>query len=306
MNRRTFISLSAFGLAGGLSRPTYSASQEFRADDCPDGVALSWNRPGAVKLLRSFVAFKPNWCEDTRHPWTVLARGAQLAAGFFVDQGAAHDIRYFYLLVFDDGSDMVAACHTSPSKFPVSAVACVRQPKIVVDKAAYTLELWDAKKLLRRFAINMGRLPKVRKLHQDKSSTPEGRYVLGDRYMKHEFHKAIDINYPNEADLARYRLMHPGHSIGGEIQIHGEGLGRNFTFGCMALYNHHMDELMAANCLKGAPCWIFGGELTRADLEADYKHGGQHSAMEIGEFQSQNGLKVTCIWDAAMLEMCGT
>ncbi len=297
--------MSALGVAGGFCRPSFSASPDFRGDDCPDGVALSWSRPGAVKLLRSFLSFKHGWCEDTRHPWTVLARGAQLEPGFFVDQGAAHDIRYFYLLVFDDGTELVTECRTSPSKVPISAIACIQRPKIMVDKAAYTLELWDSKKLLRRFAINMGRLPKVRKLHQDRSSTPEGRYLLGDRYMKHEFHKAIDIDYPNQTDRARYRLMKPGRDIGGEIQIHGEGLGRNFTFGCMALYNHHMDELMTAKCLKGAACWIYGGELTLADLECDLQHAGQHTATEIGDFQLQNGLKVTCIWDSAMREMCG-
>ena len=102
-----------------------------------------------------------------------------------------------------------------------------------------------------------------------------------------------------EVDRARYQLASPGRSIGGEIQIHGEGLGRNFTFGCLAMDNADIDELVTLPGLSGCPLWLYGGELTFKDLAADEAYEGDLTPLEIGMWQQDEGLPVTCLRDVA-------
>jgi hypothetical protein len=99
-------------------------------------------------------------------------------------------------------------------------------------------------------------------------------------------------------DRARYDLMQPNTDIGGEIQIHGQGIHSNWTFGCMALRNQDMDELFAHPEIDvGTPVWIYGGELTLADLESDAAH--RMDPLQLGRWQRSQKLPMTCIYDRA-------
>jgi len=96
--------------------------------------------------------------------------------------------------------------------------------------------------------------------------TPEGWYRTSDKPWS-KFHGAIAIHYPNRVDARRglrnglitrrtYKritralsrgLKPPQHTrLGGEVLIHGGGGGSDWTLGCVALDNHHLDELRAA------------------------------------------------------------
>ncbi len=104
------------------------------------------------------------------------------------------------------------------------------------------------------------------KRHRGDKATPEGSYKVtrkrGPGATK--YYKALDIDYPNAEDLARFRAakqrgeIPAGTSPGSLIEIHGHGgRGADWTEGCVALRNDHMDKVFAA-AQVGTPVLIVG------------------------------------------------
>jgi murein L,D-transpeptidase YafK len=129
---------------------------------------------------------------------------------------------------------------------------------IIVDKADYKLDLYIDGKLKKSFPIELGHNPYADKLQQGDMATPEGMYKVKRVRDKGNtsFYRALAINYPNRADRRRFNKLKRTKKlprkarIGGAIEIHGKGAGRNpneggqnWTLGCMALSNSQMDEL---------------------------------------------------------------
>ena len=90
---------------------------------------------------------------------------------------------------------------------------------------------------------------------------PKVVLVAGSNY-----YKALALNYPNDEDRAEFdRLRRAGRiprgtSLGGLIEIHGEGgRGRDWTKGCVALANQDMDDLFRRIGV-GTPVTIVGGD----------------------------------------------
>jgi hypothetical protein len=148
---------------------------------------------------------------------------------------------------------------------------------LVLDKLNYLLELWDSDRLLKAYPICLGGDPVSRKLHEDNLSTPEGRYLVSYINLRSQYHKALKLNYPNPDDIERYNKAKAGNlipiidgkvlGIGGDIEIHGGGFGNNWTFGCAAMNNEDIDELLSTGCIgQGTPVYILGSEIDRADL----------------------------------------
>ena len=96
--------------------------------------------------------------------------------------------------------------------------------------------------------------------------TPEGVFFVVRKNPHSQFYKAFVLNYPNTEDAERglreglisrgeYEAivrserdftMPPMHTaLGGMIEIHGDGTGvsSNWTQGCVAVHNEHMDAL---------------------------------------------------------------
>ena len=146
----------------------------------------------------------------------------------------------------------------------------------MIDKLSYTLFLMDGGTVVRTLPIALGANPTNRKLHLDRASTPEGLYQITGRQPRAQFYRAFDIDYPNAVDRERYALCeelgllpYPSPNIGGEIQIHGEGIDGNWTWGCVALRNRDIDWLFSLPELReGVMVAIAGTELTVQDLEA--------------------------------------
>jgi hypothetical protein len=147
---------------------------------------------------------------------------------------------------------------------------------LVVDKVNYFVELRtdDGRK---RYPINLGGDPHTRKLHFDRLSTPEGRYRVAYLNPRSSFHKAIGVSYPNVSDHARYdTALRKGtipvvhgqpRSIGGGIQLHGGGIGNNWTWGCIAMRNDDLDQLFALTGMRpGLPIVIVGKSFTRDSM----------------------------------------
>lgn len=241
----------------------------------------------------------------------------------YLDREVASGVTYQYSLV--DGDRVL---ESSLVEIPATTLPPLRRPRLVVDKIHYTLTVMEGTKLVKRYPFVMGGKPRHRKLCRDNASTPEGIYTIYNLQPQATFYRAYDIDYPNQVDRFRYDfaqrhldLGDPG--IGGEIQIHGCGISRNWTAGCMALRNTDMDELFAQPALAaGTRVWITGHELSLADLEGlsqeqdpqlvrrlQKKLGlepdgqmGRATREALGLYQKKQGWPVTCQLDRRSAE----
>jgi murein L,D-transpeptidase YafK len=123
--------------------------------------------------------------------------------------------------------------------------------RIVIEKAARRMQLFQDGKPVRTYRIALGFTPDGDKERQGDGKTPEGEFTIDRRNGESAFHLSIGIDYPQEED--RDRAEKAGYSPGGDIFIHGqpnalpEGfkLRGDWTAGCIALTNSEMREVWA-------------------------------------------------------------
>jgi lipoprotein-anchoring transpeptidase ErfK/SrfK len=138
--------------------------------------------------------------------------------------------------------------------------------KIVVKKGQRKLFLYQQGELLNMYPVDLGENPKGPKICQGDNKTPEGQYCFIQKKDRGQtkFYQAFLLNYPNEADRIHYDWavingwIPKDIGIGGLIEIHGEGVGGvgvDWTNGCIALLNRHMEELFS-QVPVGTPVWI--------------------------------------------------
>lgn len=123
--------------------------------------------------------------------------------------------------------------------------------RVVVKKSVRRLEIYHGQKLLRSYAIALGRNPIGPKQQEGDSRTPEGEYWLDYRKSDSAFYRALHISYPGEADSAAAKAR--GMPAGGFIMIHGMRnrfgwIGRahrffDWTDGCVAVTNREIEEI---------------------------------------------------------------
>lgn len=139
---------------------------------------------------------------------------------------------------------------------------------IVVYKENRRVDLVRAGRVVRSYPADMGYRSFHDKLRAGDAATPEGRYrIVSKRGVgRAQYYKALDLDYPNAEDRAEFaRLKRKGRiprgaSLGGSIQIHGDGgRGRNWTRGCVALSNRDIDDLFDRVAV-GTPVTIVGGD----------------------------------------------
>lgn len=118
---------------------------------------------------------------------------------------------------------------------------------IVVEVCSATLSVYKDGRAVAAWPVELGLDPSAPKRRQGDLRTPEGRYRVSWRRElgQTRFYKALLLDYPN-ADDRRNGLT------GGDIEIHGRGSGRrpgdggtNWTLGCVALSDRHIDQLFA-------------------------------------------------------------
>ena len=158
----------------------------------------------------------------------------------------------------------VAGCMgtTSPRKEAI-AVAPLPTPAperwILVRKTERTLSLYDGSEVRKVYPVVLGKDPVPAKLYQGDQRTPEGEYRIIKKYYHPFWSRFLMLDYPtprNEELYAwsRERGLLPGRGrsvpgIGGAVGIHGtedERLnerGRDWTAGCVSLFNRDIDEL---------------------------------------------------------------
>jgi murein L,D-transpeptidase YafK len=146
---------------------------------------------------------------------------------------------------------------------PATAAAVLR---IEIHKSDRRLLVVRDSEILHEYRIGLGFSPTGHKEREGDGRTPEGDYVVCVRNPESRYHLSLGLSYPNADDAARglaagvisqeqhgailSALAEGGRPpwdthLGGEIYIHGNGSGRDWTLGCIALDNADMDELYA-------------------------------------------------------------
>lgn len=123
--------------------------------------------------------------------------------------------------------------------------------RILILKAAHTMTLMHGDEGLKTYKVALSTVPLGAKERNGDHKVPEGKYVVDRKNPQSQFHLALHISYPNEADRARARKL--GVAPGGDIEIHGLAkryawLGalhreHDWTDGCIAVTNAEIDEI---------------------------------------------------------------
>lgn len=141
-----------------------------------------------------------------------------------------------------------------------------------VDKSRRTLYVYQGSVLVRTLPVDLGQNPVGTKIHRAAETdttqwrTPEGAYFVTQKLPNSAYYKAFLLNYPSVPDAERGRaagLISAGEytailraaerletppmntALGGMIEIHGHGTGgkSDWTRGCVAIRDAHMDWL---------------------------------------------------------------
>lgn len=140
----------------------------------------------------------------------------------------------------------------------------VENARIEVKKADRVLRLSSGNDLFREYRIGLGFNPKLPKRREGDGATPEGDCLICVNNPASKYYLSLGISYPNAADANRglasalisqgqYDQIIQAHrsgtrppwntQLGGEIFIHGNGSGADWTRGCIALNDDEMLEL---------------------------------------------------------------
>ena len=141
------------------------------------------------------------------------------------------------------------------------------RPKIVVLKSKRQLILYAEDKIVRTYRIGLGFNPTDDKIRQGDGATPEGTFYIFTKNAQSAFYLSLGISYPNIEDAERglrdglitraqykqivraiRRSATPPQNtpLGGQIYIHGNGSGSDWTWGCVALEDEEIKELFNA------------------------------------------------------------
>jgi len=137
---------------------------------------------------------------------------------------------------------------------------------IEIFKKARELRLYRGDFLIREFPVGLGLDPVTAKARQGDHATPERHYRVCSKNPNSRFYLSLALSYPNREDGKRgvkdglitarqeqaiAQALNAGRcppwntALGGEIFIHGNGAGSDWTWGCVALEDKDMRELYA-------------------------------------------------------------
>jgi murein L,D-transpeptidase YafK len=146
------------------------------------------------------------------------------------------------------------------------AVLFLSSPRVVVLKAKRSLHLFDGEVLVRSYSIDLGTDPSGPKLRQGDGQTPTGVFRVVTKNAASCYHRFLGLDYPNAEAVERglrQGLLSPGEAssirdalaggrcpdwstaLGGGIGIHGHRRGSDWTAGCIALADEHVEELFS-------------------------------------------------------------
>lgn len=146
---------------------------------------------------------------------------------------------------------------TSPAPPPVDLPTITGLvDRIVVEKSARRMTLWQAGKVVREYRVALGFAPEGSKMRQGDGRTPEGIFRIDRRNDRSAYHLSLGLDYPQPKDRARAKAA--GVSPGGDIMIHGQPnslpdqivVKGDWTAGCIAVSNAEMREIWSVTDQK--------------------------------------------------------
>jgi hypothetical protein len=243
---------------GGVDRAgDLVAAAESVASHVP--LSKSWR----TRLRRSKLALSEADAAVRAEKWEGAAERARFAAG--EAQGVLEHARPS-LARFTDEAQLREWRRLKQEA--VSWSASTGKAAIVINKERRLLTLYVGGSPARSYPIELGRNGMEPKRRLGDKATPEGAYHVELKLDRGEskYHRALRIDYPNEADRRRLEsarregLADASARLGRFIEIHGEGgRGHDWTDGCVALTNRDMDDLFKRVGV-GTPVVIVGGD----------------------------------------------
>lgn len=170
---------------------------------------------------------------------TVVSASPRRAAANQASSAAYDVLRRLGLLPAEPGAEPKAALRRS-------------EVRVLVEKSKRRLYVLRNGKPFREYPVMLGGAPSGHKLREGDLRTPEGVYTLDWRNPRSRYYKSIHISYPGPQD--RLRAEERGVKPGGMVMLHGEHddpairrilrrRARDWTEGCIALNNEHIDEI---------------------------------------------------------------
>lgn len=170
------------------------------------------------------------------------------------------NVKYFIVAFALLGTVIFVALAKNTSQ---ESAAVIKNPRIVVKKKERILQLFDGEKLFKTYRVALGFVPEGDKEKQGDGKTPEGEFYIFTKNPKSKFYLSLGVSYPNIEDAERglranlitgkehaaivkaisEKKTPPQYTaLGGEIYIHGGGIGTDWTFGCVALESEEIKE----------------------------------------------------------------
>lgn len=138
---------------------------------------------------------------------------------------------------------------------------------VVINKSARNLALCHKGQFIAGFHMGLGFAPSGDKQVQGDGKTPEGVFYTAELKPNSQYYKAFLLSYPDSQDAdwgygqglitkaerdaiqgAQQSCSTPPQytDLGGLIEIHGEGGGQDWTWGCIAIENFELDMVWSA------------------------------------------------------------
>lgn len=164
---------------------------------------------------------------------------------------------------------VVASKEPAQDQMPIKVdyltpLSAIRNPELFVYKEKRRLYVIQSNVLVRDYPIGLGFHPRGDKEREGDGRTPEGDFRICVKNSGSRFIKSLGLSYPDKRHAERAyfagtitpaefrnillsfeRRSTPPWStpLGGRIFIHAGGAHRDWTDGCIALYNSDMEEL---------------------------------------------------------------
>ena len=169
-----------------------------------------------------------------------------------------------FIFIFFAASISLPHISLSEMTSPAKDLPALKHPSIIIRKKSRTLEVYDQGKLVKTYKVVLGFAPEGDKEIEGDGRTPEGEFYVFVKNDKSQFHLSLGLSYPDTEDAERGRTqslisdaeynaitaaiaakkMPPQKTrLGGEIYIHGGGIGSDWTAGCVAMENDEIAEL---------------------------------------------------------------
>jgi murein L,D-transpeptidase YafK len=167
-----------------------------------------------------------------------------------------------------EGAKGAPAAHGIPRK-PLHVVAgsqALSTARIVIKKSERKLWLYSGDKVVHTYRIGLGLRPVGDKVREGDRRTPEGDFYIFTKNDKSAFYLSLGISYPNAPHAERglrdrlisrqeydsiitalnaHKAPLQNTKLGGDIYIHGNGAGSDWTWGCVALEDADIKQLFS-------------------------------------------------------------